>query len=65
MKVSLDWYAWYDIANRKGRFQFIPEILMFHRIHEQSETTNMIEDQHELGKIWKCMNYFGQNQLQN
>lgn len=45
MKVSLDWYAWYDIANRKGRFQFIPEILMFHRIHEQSETTNMIEDQ--------------------
>lgn len=45
MKVSLDWYAWYDIANRKGRFQFIPEILMFHRIHEESETTNMIEDQ--------------------
>lgn len=44
MKVSLDWYAWYDIANRKGRFQFIPEILMFHRIHEESETTNMIED---------------------
>lgn len=45
MKVSLDWYAWYDISNRKGRFTFIPEMLMYHRIHEESETTNMIEDQ--------------------
>lgn len=45
MKVSLDWYAWYDIAKRKGTFQFIDEVLMYHRIHEESETTNMIEDQ--------------------
>lgn len=45
MKVSLDWYAWYEIAKRKGRFQFVPEILMFHRIHEESETTNMIATQ--------------------
>lgn len=45
MMVSLDWYAWYEIAKRKGRFQFVSEILMFHRIHEESETTNMIENQ--------------------
>lgn len=45
MKVSLDWYAWYEISKRKGCFQFVPEILMFHRIHDESETTNMIEDQ--------------------
>lgn len=45
MKVSLDWYAWYEISKRIGYFQFVPEILMFHRIHGESETTNMIENQ--------------------
>lgn len=44
MKVSLDWYAWYVIAKKKGQFQFVDESLMYHRIHEESETTNSIEN---------------------
>lgn len=45
MKVSLDWYAWYDISKHyQGRFSYIPEKLMYHRIHEDSETTAMISD---------------------
>lgn len=44
MKVSLDWKAWYTISQMKGSFQFISEALMYHRIHEESETTNSIQD---------------------
>ncbi|NQK66743.1 glycosyltransferase [Streptococcus suis] len=44
MKVSLDWFAWYQIAQKKGSFIFVDESLMYHRIHEESETTNSIEN---------------------
>ncbi|WP_150202620.1 glycosyltransferase family 2 protein [Streptococcus constellatus] len=44
MRVSLDWYAWYKISEYKGRFTFISEKLMCHRIHEESETTKTISD---------------------
>ncbi|MFW7363652.1 glycosyltransferase [Vagococcus fluvialis] len=44
MKVSLDWLAWYEISAYKGKFLFIKEELMWHRIHDESETTNMISD---------------------
>ena len=44
MRVSLDWYAWYKISEYKGRFAFISEKLMCHRIHEESETTKTISD---------------------
>ncbi|MGQ7374090.1 glycosyltransferase [Streptococcus suis] len=44
MKVSLDWFAWYQIAQKNGSFTFIDESLMYHRIHEESETTNSIEN---------------------
>jgi glycosyltransferase involved in cell wall biosynthesis len=37
--VALDWYAWYEIATRKGAFCFINKKLMKHRIHAESETT--------------------------
>ncbi|MFM0794454.1 glycosyltransferase [Streptococcus suis] len=44
MKVSLDWFAWYQIAQKNGSFTFVDESLMYHRIHEESETTNSIEN---------------------
>lgn len=44
MRVSLDWYAWYKISEYKGRFVYISEKLMCHRIHEDSETTKTISD---------------------
>lgn len=44
MRVSLDWFAWYQINQYKGRFTYIPTVLMLHRIHEDSETTNTIND---------------------
>lgn len=44
MKVSLDWLAWYDISGYKGKFLYSKKELMLHRIHDESETTNMISD---------------------
>jgi glycosyltransferase involved in cell wall biosynthesis len=36
---TLDWYAWYQLAEQKGAFCYIDKNLMGHRIHEESETT--------------------------
>lgn len=44
LKGNLDWVAWYQIADYKGRFTFINQELMCHRIHEGSETSKTIED---------------------
>lgn len=43
MKVSLDWYAWVQLAHEKGSFEFITQSLMHHRIHADSETSQSIE----------------------
>ncbi len=41
--VSVDWEAWSRLAIMKGRFVFIPEALVHHRIHAESETSSAIE----------------------
>ena len=62
MKVSLDWYAWYKISEYKGRFVYISDKLMCHRIHEESETSKTIADNIlVVKKICICINSFGQN----
>ena len=40
---SLDWLAWVNISNYDGDFAYINKVLMLHRIHNCSETTNLIE----------------------
>lgn len=43
-KVDMDWYAWYQLSKIPGRFLYINEPLMGHRIHEESTTTKNIKD---------------------
>lgn len=43
-KVSCDWEAWSRLAEEKGRFIYIDEQLMGHRIYEDSTTTEMIKN---------------------
>lgn len=59
MKCDLDWQAWECISKQKGSFYYDSKILMYHRIHEQSETTHLIgdntrsrEDLEMLNKFW-------------
>lgn len=42
LKSNLDWDTWYKLSKIKGRFLYIPKELMCHRIHEESETSNLI-----------------------
>jgi len=39
-----DWEAWEKLSKCKGRFSYVSKPLMCHRIHEESETTSVIND---------------------
>lgn len=43
-KCDLDWQAWERLSKMDGSFVYVDKILMRHRIHEESETTALIED---------------------
>lgn len=43
MKQGLDWKAWERLSRMDGAFCYAPEVLMRHRIHEESETSQGIE----------------------
>lgn len=40
--LALDWHAWIKLAKMDGRFCYIKKIIMSHRIHQRSETTEGI-----------------------
>lgn len=44
LKCDLDWDSFCEFADYKGRFLYIHKYLMLHRIHENSETSNLIEN---------------------
>jgi len=44
MKCNLDWDTWYTLSRKSGQFVYIHQSLMYHRIHEESETSNLIEN---------------------
>lgn len=59
MKCSLDWDTWYKFSKMDGEFVYINKGLVYHRIHEESETTNSIannvrqsEDYEMFRKFW-------------
>ncbi len=43
--VAQDWEAWERFSRLDGTFVFDPKLLMGHRIHEESTTTELIADQ--------------------
>ena len=43
-RSNLDWQAWATLASQTGDFIYNPRIMMYHRIHEDSETSHLIED---------------------
>ena len=58
-KCDLDWDTWLEMSKKEGRFLYINKPLMKHRIHEKSETSNLIEnnirldeDYEMLKKLW-------------
>lgn len=49
MGSNIDWQAWEKISRQEGSFIYIPQPFMGHRIHEDSTTTALIEN-NERGK---------------
>lgn len=43
-KSNVDWEAWEKLTKLKGDFVYCKDILMYHRIHEESTTTEIIAD---------------------
>ena len=43
-KNSCDYKTWVDLAQESGRFIYIPQALMGHRIYEESSTTRNLQD---------------------
>jgi Glycosyltransferases involved in cell wall biogenesis len=44
-KSNVDWETWERLSLLKGEFAFVNEILMSHRIHEESTTSELINDE--------------------
>lgn len=59
-KADLDWQAWERYSRLKGAFCYVPKPIMGHRVHEASETSNVIgegngrtpEDYEMYRKFW-------------
>lgn len=43
-KSNVDWYAWEQLSKQKGKFVYIAQDLMMHRVHEESTTTEIIKE---------------------
>ncbi len=59
MKSNVDWQAWEKISKINGKFIYVDECLMGHRVHEESTTTDIInkgirtqEDQKMFELFW-------------
>lgn len=62
LKMTLDWDAWERIMKMPGNVKFIDEKLMFHRIHEDSETTANTKDKtREEEEFLMYKRYWGEN----
>lgn len=44
MRSNIDWQAWEQLSRRKGSFVYLPEVLMLHRIHSGSTTSELVSD---------------------
>lgn len=42
MKSNIDWQAWEELSRKEGSFVYISKILMKHRIHEDSTTSELL-----------------------
>ena len=58
LKCDLDWDTWYEMTKYRENFLYINKELMQHRIHEGSETSNLIENNIRLQEDLLMLNKF-------
>ena len=57
-RSNMDWKAWEFLSRKKGRFVYVPKSLMMHRIHEESTTTEMINEGRRTNEDYRIMCLF-------
>lgn len=57
-RSDVDWQAWARIANQEGTFIYCDEILMYHRIHKDSETSKIISDNNRSKEDYEMFQMF-------
>lgn len=55
---NLDWETWEKLADEKGEFVYNPEVMMLHRIHEESETSHIINDGRRTREDYEMLCHF-------
>lgn len=58
MKCDLDWETWYEFAKTEYPFLYINKEIMQHRIHEESETSNLIQNNIRLEEDYEMFKKF-------
>lgn len=58
LKCDLDWETWYEFSKEKEKFAYINKEIMLHRIHEESETSNLIENNIRLEEDYEMFKKF-------
>lgn len=58
LKCDLDWETWYEFSKLDHRFLYINKEIMCHRIHDQSETSNLIENNVRLEEDYEMFKKF-------
>lgn len=56
--ASLDWQQWETLSRLKGSFAYSNQILMCHRIHEESETSRVINKYSRSGEDYQMFRKF-------
>lgn len=61
LRMAVDWDAWERIMKMPGKIKYLPQRLMAHRIHEESETTaNTLDKNRENEERAMFQRYWGQ-----
>lgn len=65
MKSNVDWEAWEKLSRLKGGFLYATRPLCYHRIHQESTTSEIIADNGRTEEDYQMYCKFGQNGLQD
>ena len=57
-KSDLDWQAWERISRSRGEFVFCPGICMYHRIHAESTTSEILRDNERMREDYEMFSKF-------
>lgn len=58
LKCNVDWYAWEKLSKLKGKFTYVHEPLMIHRIHQESTTSKILENNQRVQEDYYMFNKF-------